>query len=262
VGGLPCQGVWSAGSADWATNLPVKVELAASAPGLSSVPQLLPVVRRTARRPSAEPSDSLLLRSLFNLEANQAADFGSEVHALLASVEWADLQQRTALAAHWGAARPPGPPGRGRVQARPRFEPAHPEVALHPQSEAAAVLTAPALAELWERPAGNVDLWRERAFEAILGETWVTGMFDRVVIHRDLSGRPIRAVIYDFKTDRLATEEQIGSAVARHTPQLVRYRQAVPALTGLPAAAVQAELIFTRLCESRSVGPASDPANF
>jgi ATP-dependent exoDNAse (exonuclease V) beta subunit len=246
VGRLTLTGSWSVGNADWATALQEKPEPAVAVSSLSPVAGLLPVIRRTARRPSAEPSENVPLGPLFSLEAGGAADFGREVHAVLASVEWADPSERAHLAASW-------------IEQGPALHLPRSEMAA---SEAAAVLTAPGLAVIWEKPQGSFELWRERAFEAILGETWVTGMFDRVVVHRDSAGLPVRAVIYDFKTDRVANEEEVVAALARHEPQLNWYRQAVQALTGLPDAAIAAEIVFTRLRERRSIASAGAPAKF
>ena len=100
------------------------------------------------------------------------------------------------------------------------------------------------LRPLLEREA---EVWRERAFEAILGDSWVTGRFDRVVLTRDSAQKPVGAVIYDFKTDRVATPEEVAAASARHQPQLQWYRQAVQALTGLSLESIRCEVVFTRV---------------
>jgi ATP-dependent exoDNAse (exonuclease V) beta subunit len=73
----------------------------------------------------------------------------------------------------------------------------------------------------------------------------VTGVFDRVVVEFDGSGRAIRAVVYDFKTDRETGDSGRARAVARHEGQIALYRRVVAVMTGLPVAAVRAELVFT-----------------
>jgi len=120
VGRLIVDGSWSAGNADWATLLPEKPEPVIVPSSVSPLALAQPVVRREARRPSAELSESVALGPLFTLAASSAVDFGREVHALLASVEWADPVERARLAAAWtggagaprarGGAPPPRPP--------------------------------------------------------------------------------------------------------------------------------------------------------
>jgi len=51
--------------------------------------------------------------------------------------------------------------------------------------------------------------------------------------------------VYDFKTDREAGDSGRTRAVARHEGQIALYRRVVAVLTGLPVAAVRAELVFT-----------------
>jgi ATP-dependent helicase/nuclease subunit A len=99
------------------------------------------------------------------------------------------------------------------------------------------------------------EVWRERAFEIVLDEAWVTGVFDRVVIWRDANGRAERAVVYDFKTDR-GSKADLGRALERHRGQLLLYRRSVAVLTGLPLAAVEAQLVFTEPAVSIVVTPA------
>ncbi len=57
-----------------------------------------------------------------------------------------------------------------------------------------------ALSPAFVRPEGDVVLWREKAFECRLGDDWVSGVFDRVVIERDAK----RVTAYEFKTGDVA----------------------------------------------------------
>ncbi len=95
----------------------------------------------------------------------------------------------------------------------------------------------------FERPAGTVELLREQAFEAILGGKWLSGKIDRLHLERDAAGKPVRAQVLDFKTDRSANP-------ARHRPQMEDYRQAVAKLFGLPPAHIACTLLFVRSGEA------------
>jgi ATP-dependent helicase/nuclease subunit A len=108
---------------------------------------------------------------------------------------------------------------------------------------------------VWTNPGGLAEVWRERAFEIVLDEAWVTGVFDRVVVWRDADGRVLRAAVYDFKTDR-GPKADLGRASERHRGQLLLYRRAVGVLIGLPLAAVEAHLVFTEPALSVAVTPA------
>ena len=160
---------------------------------------------------------------LFALPGREAAGFGTAVHRLLAQVEW-------------------GPATEELARAKARGESAD---AL---AETAAVLAAPELAAVWTRPAGvaSAEVWRERSFEMVWDEAWVTGTMDRVIIERAADGRPVRATVFDFKTDRVEAAEAATAARA-HDSQMRLYRQAAARLTGLPEAEVGGFVVFTRL---------------
>ena len=157
------------------------------------------------------------------MQGREAADFGTAVHRLLAQVEWGPAGE---VVARWQTA---GEPTEG-------------------VAEAQAVLSAPELAGVWARPAGaaRAEVWRERSFEMVWDEAWVTGTMDRVVIERTAEGRALWATVYDFKTERVDAAET-AAAARRHDGQMRLYRQAVTRLTGLPEAAVSAFVVFTRL---------------
>ena len=95
-------------------------------------------------------------------------------------------------------------------------------------------LVCETLAKYLAKPEADVELWRERAFDVVLGNKMISGVFDRVHLFAD------RAEIIDFKTD---TE---GDRTAElYTPQLQLYRSALAKLTGLEEAAIRCLLIFT-----------------
>jgi len=148
------------------------------------------------------------------------AEFGAAVHGLLAELEWSDSPGADRLAAAWSAQGAAG-------------------------EEAGACVTAPQLAAVWSRPGDGAEVWRERAFEAVLDGAWVTGRFDRVVVSRDPAGRATRAWVYDFKTDRVESEAALERARERHSGQLRLYRRAAAVLAGIDLGAVEAELVFT-----------------
>jgi hypothetical protein len=71
-------------------------------------------------------------------------------------------------------------------------------------AEAAARLAAPELADGWAKPASlPAEVWRERAFEVVFDGGRGTGVFDRVVVERDGSGRAGRAPVFDSGTERV-----------------------------------------------------------
>ena len=147
----------------------------------------------------------------FRPEGAEARDLGTRVHALFEQIEW--------LA-----------PGES-----PTFAGADPaDVRL-----VANGLKHPRAHGCFEKPAGNVELLREQAFEAMLGGKWLSGKIDRLQLEKDAAGRSVRARILDFKTDREPNP-------ARHRAQMDDYRQAVSMLFALPPDTVACTLLFVR----------------
>ena len=180
------------------------------------------------RRPSegAGAGAGVGAAQLFSLgEDASAAEFGVAVHRLLAEIEWSatddDAENRARAWRERGVAAPVA-------------------------DEALACLRASELAGVWRKSAG-AEAWRERAFELLVGDAWISGVFDRVVVERGADDRAQRATVFDFKTDAIAGEADADAAVARHAAQVNLYRRAVARLTGLAESAVAAELVFTRL---------------
>jgi len=227
VGQMQLAGSYVEGDASWHTRI-------AAAPAKAKAPEdgrLDPgAIRKSrrlpSRRPSGEKTGTLPAGPMFSLEGHGGADFGTAVHALFAEVEWAGEGDLGKLAEAWRARR----------------------VADGAIEEALACLGAPELAAVWARPAGatRTEVWRERSFEVVLDGTWVTGVFDRVVVSRDAAGKALRATVFDFKTDRIEDGAGLAAAAARHAGQLNLYRRVAAMLAALPEAAVACELVFTR----------------
>ncbi len=129
---------------------------------------------------------------------------GTEVHEILARIEWLDD--------------------------KPDLSGASPEAARlvgeFLGSESAAVL---------RRPDGPVLLWQERAFDVEIDGKPVSGIFDRVHIALGRDNRPVSAKIYDFKTDK-----ETGDLGEKYRGQMKYYRAAAGLLLGLPPEAVMA----------------------
>jgi ATP-dependent exoDNAse (exonuclease V) beta subunit len=210
----------------WFENLPVGPAEPGAGEGAAAPDfgRLARAARRQRRRPSDESRGPAgTAAALFSLEARASAEFGSAVHRLLADVEWGDADATRILAAAWPERGPEG-------------------------AEALACLRAPELAGVWSRPSapGEVgEVLRERAFEIVIDGSWVSGVFDRVVVVRDAAGGAVRATVFDFKTDRVAGESEVGTLRERHAGQLKLYRQAASLLTGIPLERVACELVLT-----------------
>lgn len=227
VGGLRLAGAYSAGDPEWHREISLSAEpVPAAEPRLWLDPhKVKKSLRLIARRPSDAKAGSLPASMLFAVKpGGSAADFGRRVHGFLAGVEWLETGTLAGYEKNWVKE---GEAGR----------------------QALDCLQAPGLAGVWARPE-NAGLWRERMFEMVVDGTWVTGVFDRVVIEKDASERPQRAWVYDFKTD-----EDAAVAVERHGPQLNLYRQAAARLLGISPSAVECALVMTRTPRCLTVPP-------
>ncbi len=215
---------WADGDSGWfaALGLEKKCDLASQQPERLAEPAAGRMRRLVSRRPSDTKLGARHIAP-FGPERSLAADFGTQVHALFETVEWWEETQ----AAAWIAARRKGG--------------AH-ETAL---TEALNCLRSEGLVEVFARPGGMVEVWRERAFEVVLEGVWLTGVFDRVVVERDTANRPVRVWVIDFKTDRSRTgEDSATSAVEKHDGQLNLYRRAAAILTGVPMQMVRCTLVL------------------
>ena len=133
--------------------------------------------------------------------------FGTEVHRLLAQLEWIDENS---------PANPDEGPAADTVR---KF------------------LSSAEGRQLFTRPSAPTELWRERSFDVFDNDELLTGTFDRVHIETK-DGHPVSAQIYDFKTDSTGTDLQ-----ARYHDQLETYRRAAARLLDLDLQKVTAKAV-------------------
>lgn len=209
---LPHPPPWHDGTLDWQS----AAEQERSAPAeVVTAPPFKRARRGGHARitPSTAVIHGLSASELFERSASEAMLKGTRIHEALSRIEWL------------------GPP----------FDQPD-EIEIN-----AVDLTAPsALRDALTRPADLVDLWRERPFEIILNNRWVSGTFDRVVF----SGRrEICATVMDFKTNRRRNGESRKDFHARLTAtyhsQMSLYSQALAKLANLPTNRIRAVLLLT-----------------
>ena len=170
---------------------------------------------RLARR-RASDHDAVVLSGvqLFEAGGADAISFGLAVHKVFEQVEWADDTTLARLAL---------------------LRETMPEAV----DEVARCLANKALAKRLAKPEGDVHLWRERAFDLVVENEFISGVFDRVHVYAN------RAEIIDFKSDRVSDEASLKQAAEKYGPQMATYRQALAKLTGLAESAIGCSLLFT-----------------
>lgn len=213
--------IWSSGSMAWVDESPVKSP-SASAPSMQTKPKRVPPKspRLLRRRPSDQP-----VRSYFSLDRQRALQQGDAVHQVLSKISWWDDAHQPEL--------------NSLVQNLPR------ELQRETINQLQWSLMNPSVAGIFRLPvAGNVKLWLEKAFDFVMNGTHVSGVMDRVLIHRDSSGNCARADVYDFKTDSIDHKRGVATLVKQYTGQMEEYRSATAKLLALPRSAVAAHLVF------------------
>jgi ATP-dependent helicase/nuclease subunit A len=182
--------------------------------------------RRTPSGDEAQLADGALL---FSRAGRRSRLHGSAVHNLLQEISWSDAPETPARIQAWRDSS--GLPADIRDAA---------------VAEVTACLARPDFrAALRQPPEPNVELWREKGFEIILDNQWVSGIFDRVVIFRAPDGQAQRAIIQDFKTDRFHGERTPEKAAERYRPQLALYQQALARMLALPPESIALQLLFS-----------------
>ncbi|MEM9479399.1 MAG: UvrD-helicase domain-containing protein [Verrucomicrobiota bacterium] len=147
---------------------------------------------------------------IFSAEKRKNRDLGNAIHALLESIEWIE---------DWTPAE------------------ATSEIDALAMQEIQECLGNPEFRDLFTRPSSIAEVWRERRFEMILGDEWISGAFDRVVIDGP------RITLIDFKLSGIPEDSDTDEAVENFRGQITTYCQVLRSMFG-NTAEIQAILVF------------------
>jgi ATP-dependent exoDNAse (exonuclease V) beta subunit len=145
--------------------------------------------------------------------SQEAAELGTEVHEALAGIEW--FESGTQLSEN---------------------------ISQNAEKLVRGFLEKPIAKDVFTKPEKPHNLWRERAFDVTLDGQWVSGVFDRVLVHLSEVGEPTSAIIYDFKTDHGSPAE----IEERYTGQMEVYCKAICALLRLSPDCVKSQILCVR----------------
>jgi len=186
--------------------------------------------RRLLRiQPSQRPEISQRASLLFAPDARDARDVGTAMHRLFEEVSWIDEVDVESLIAEWSTSSSMSEDLKQMA------------VELFRQAVA-----APEIRRALTKPPGNVSLWREKRFEVVVGNRWVSGAFDRVVVSRDQDGKALAATVFDFKSDEVADDASLAELARQYRPQMEAYRGALSRMLGLQPAKVALRLVFAQ----------------
>ena len=213
----PVEIPWGAGELQWECGLrdfaagrqddPAAIAATQPPPQLST-----PVPHRKRRKPSDAGHDSVVPPTVA-MDASGGQEFGTAVHEVFEQIEW------------WT----PGQPLAGDKDA----------VALVRKCLQAAEIQAFFTPEIEQDEA-----LCELPVEFMEKDTWWSGIVDRLVLRRDASGALHKAVLIDFKTDRVETAAALRN---RYLEQLSIYRRAISAALKLRDDQVEVVLLSTHL---------------
>lgn len=241
IGNGQCSRLYSSGSGDdrWYESLHEKTAPERTAVQAAAVPVDF-AGRKSGRRvlkrfePSRREEFESKASDLFGPYRRDILDFGSAIHELFEKVEWLD------------------PGGDAEAEAEEilgawrRSVDCSDEVDRDVRTQFRACLKSGEARRALARPAGGARLWREKRFEVILDDRWISGVFDRVAIVRNDSGNPTSAAILDFKSDQgLRSGADVKKRAERHRPQMELYRRALSAILGLAPGRISTQLLFT-----------------
>jgi len=229
---------WETGNAGWYeaqdfVPAPVPAVVLLHKPLGETLRETQPLPRR--RTPSGEEDFKVRGSVLFGEGREPGRRLGTLVHELFAEIEW--TPEMAELEQSW--------------LAKELLTPDDFSAQEGPSAQALAMVREVLAAEdclvAFARPSPFAVVWRERSFDLVLNEEWISGTFDRVMLDRDEAGQFTSAWIVDFKTDVVTDDAVLEEKLEGYRPQISLYRKAISKLTGLPPTAIRCSLLFTRL---------------
>jgi ATP-dependent exoDNAse (exonuclease V) beta subunit len=174
--------IFESGSSDW-------VQLVDQLPVAEAQPACTQLTPPTQKLTSLTPSTAKN-KNKASTHSPTGMKFGSEVHCLMEQIGWIDETP---------AQLPPSDAGKA----------------------VARLIKSPAVAMLFKRENKSIDLYREQATDAFMDGQLMSGIIDRLHIHRESAGSVTRVEIIDYKTDAVASSRDL---VDRYSGQMQAYQ--------------------------------------
>jgi len=225
--------MYETGERDWYLKAPSKVQPAESAQRveLSSEYGRYPSLRRRILgvSPSTIEGREIRADSLFTHVTHDSLELGKAIHELFEGISWVDETDVEGLMEEWQQVS--SAPQETKQRAVEQFRQA---------------LASDEARQVLSRPEGVVSLWRERHFEIVLENQWITGVFDRVTVIQGADGRPLQATIMDIKSNEITDDIELADTAEYYRPQLLLYGRALSRILQIDHSQVMLQLLFTR----------------
>ncbi|MEI6177198.1 MAG: UvrD-helicase domain-containing protein [Verrucomicrobiota bacterium] len=174
--------IYQNGSPDWPENVPLQ----SPDPVSETAPELGPAIPSRRR---TRPTGSKRIETPVTF-SHDGIRFGTALHAILEQIGWIDESPVT----------PPSSEA-GRVVAR--------------------LFRNPELAGVFQKQGRSIDLFREQQVDSLVDGSHMTGIVDRLHLHRDSNGEVTKVEIIDFKTDVVDHPDDL---IVRYGGQMNAYR--------------------------------------
>ncbi|MEI6219260.1 MAG: 3'-5' exonuclease, partial [bacterium] len=189
------------------------------------------------REPSKDHAGSRSLPAawLFGEKSGDVLAFGSAIHRLFQRIEWFEDTNAESIIAEW------------------RKEDTGTAALLDEVAQQfRSCLAKEEVRRMLARPAGaaRVDVWREAPFNVVINVSGqrqiMAGRFDRLVVERDACGLPVKATVFDFKSNIIEKASDLNKAADGYASQMDDYARAASRLLGLERERISTVLLFTR----------------
>jgi ATP-dependent exoDNAse (exonuclease V) beta subunit len=233
--------LFEAGRADWRSRVRLEQDAEGRPPTTLEIPRFDAPEGRTVRTAPSRIKESAenVVAGLLQTSETPSLRRGSVFHEWLAAIRWIeDGPPDRDVLLRIAQSRRPGDPGLEDLWEEFRERLGRPAVR--------AALSRSAL------PDGGLEVWTERPLLVRIDRSLVRGKIDRLVVAR-AGGRVVRALVVDFKTDRISNPAEVAERAQAYAPQVRAYRQAVARMFRLPLDQVLGRLVFVEVGESADV---------
>ncbi|MBC8128396.1 MAG: UvrD-helicase domain-containing protein [Gloeobacteraceae cyanobacterium ES-bin-144] len=197
--------VFEAGTSDWSQNIPK-----------SSTTELVhsaKTLKKSAPQRIRQSPNVSKPKTSSSPSSPNGMKFGTEVHLLLEQITWTD--ESTVVLSECDA-----------------------------KKSVSLLLDNANLRSVFERRGRNIELFREQATDAIIEERLLTGVIDRLHVHRDERNLATKVEIIDFKTDAVSNASEL---IELYSAQMNAYRASIERI--FPTAEVICLVLSVKLGE-------------